>query len=416
MQQRRLLLISGNFSPELNGIGKYNGEMIQWLATRGYDCTVVTTYPYYPQWKVQEPYRRCRFIYTRETLVNTGEGKITVYRCPQYVPGKPSGAQRMLQDFSFSLSAGWKVIQLLFHRRYDFVIVVAPSFQLGLLGVLYKKFRQTTFLYHIQDLQVDAAKDLGMIKAGWLLKALFATERFILQQADIVSSIAEGMIRKIKAKFNGEVLLFPNWVDITSFYPMDNRVALKEAFGFRGSDRIVLYSGALGEKQGLESILQAAKTLQTEQGWTFLICGTGPYRMRLQEQANAWRLSNVHFIPLQPEAKFNSFLNMADLHLVIQKSNAGDLVMPSKLTTIMAVGGLAIITANGGTGLHELVQLHRNGVLVNADDPDALTAAISRWGQEEATEICRNARRYAENHLAVDYIMSNFESEVNRRL
>ena len=45
---QRLLLITGNFFPELNGIGKYNGEMIRWLAEKGYECTVITSYPYYP--------------------------------------------------------------------------------------------------------------------------------------------------------------------------------------------------------------------------------------------------------------------------------------------------------------------------------------------------------------------------------
>jgi colanic acid biosynthesis glycosyl transferase WcaI len=53
---KRILLISYNFSPEPTGIGKYNGEMIEWLVKKGYDCNVITAYPYYPYWKVQEPF------------------------------------------------------------------------------------------------------------------------------------------------------------------------------------------------------------------------------------------------------------------------------------------------------------------------------------------------------------------------
>ena len=47
---KKVLLISQNFTPEPTGIGKYNGEMMNWLAVNGYDCSVITTYPYYPQW------------------------------------------------------------------------------------------------------------------------------------------------------------------------------------------------------------------------------------------------------------------------------------------------------------------------------------------------------------------------------
>src|SRR5690606_14696899 len=113
----RILLIGGNFAPEPTGIGKYSGEMMQWLAANGHDCTVVTSYPYYPQWRVQEPYVKSRSWYRKELLpvhgAINGSGKLKVYRCPQYVPARPSGAKRILLDFSFAASAFFKLIQLL---------------------------------------------------------------------------------------------------------------------------------------------------------------------------------------------------------------------------------------------------------------------------------------------------------------
>src|SRR5688572_23087201 len=96
---KRILLISYNFAPELTGIGKYNGEMIEWLVTRGYDCSVLTAYPYYPDWRVQGPYRARRFWYSAESVEATStNGRLTVYRCPTYIPGKPSGVKRMMLD------------------------------------------------------------------------------------------------------------------------------------------------------------------------------------------------------------------------------------------------------------------------------------------------------------------------------
>ena len=93
--KKRLLLISYNFYPEPTGIGKYNGEMISWFVSKGYDCTVITSYPYYPYWKVQEPYYKKRFWYTIEESVDSKSGgSLRIYRCPQYVPAKPSGCQK----------------------------------------------------------------------------------------------------------------------------------------------------------------------------------------------------------------------------------------------------------------------------------------------------------------------------------
>lgn len=105
----------------------------------------------------------------------------------------------------------------------------------------------------------------------------------------------------------------------------------------------------------------------------------------------------------------NALLNMADVHLVIQKANAGDLVMPSKLTTIMAVGGLAVITANAGTSLQEVVESRQIGILVKAEDQAALNAGIELAISKDAGHITGNAREYALSYLAIDRIMVRFE-------
>ncbi|KAA2243653.1 WcaI family glycosyltransferase [Chitinophaga agrisoli] len=415
--RKRVLLIGGNFAPEPTGIGKYNGEMMKWLAANGYDCTVITSYPYYPQWKVQEPYHKGKSWYRKEVspAQHNGNGQLKIYRCPQYVPAQPSGAKRILLDFSFAASAFFKLLQLLPGKKFDVVITVVPPFHLGILAVIYKKIRGAKFLYHIQDMQIEAARDLQMIKSQKLIRLLFRLERYIFRQADIVSSISDGMMRKIHEKAGKDIFFFPNWVDVTLFHPLPDRGALKQEFGFAPSDKIILYSGAIGEKQGLEAILHAAKTYSHRPELKFLICGSGPYKAKLEEMAAAMGLQQVIFFPLQPFEKFNRFLNMADVHLVIQKANASDLVMPSKLTTILAVGGMALITANPGTSLYELVDRYNMGVLADAEDQDALNNAIGRAVDHEETAcITRNARTYAETYLAIGKIMSRFEEAVGQ--
>ncbi|WP_210463521.1 WcaI family glycosyltransferase [Rufibacter roseolus] len=411
--KKRVLLISYNFKPEPTGIGKYCGEQIQWLANRGYDCTVVTTYPYYPYWKVQEPYFSNRFLYSSEIQYFESGGKIKTLRCPIYVPAKPSGVKRIILDFTFLLSAGLRVLGLVASKKFNVVITVAPSFLIGFLGVMYKKVRGAKLIYHIQDLQIEAARDLQMIKNQRIVDLLFKLEKFIFNKSDVVSSISESMVDRIQSKAKKKVFLHPNWTDTSQFYPINDQGSLKEQFGFQPMDKVILYSGAIGEKQGLEAILQAAHRFRDQEHWKFVICGSGPYKARLMDLAQSLSLQNLVFLPLQPFEKFNQFLNMADVHLVIQKSIASDLVMPSKLTTILAVGGLALITANPGTGLYTLVNKHKIGILVEAENQEALNTGIWNALARATNESIRSAAcAYAEKYLSIENVMQSFEEHV----
>src|SRR3982750_309659 len=146
---KRILFIGGNFYPELTGIGKYNGEMIDLLAAQDYHCTVITSYPYYPYWKVQEPYCKNSFWYKKENriLLTNLNNPIEIFRCPQYVPPDPTGLKRIFLDFTFSFFSFFKVLQLvLFREKYDYVITVVPSFLVGLMGVFYKKMKGSKFI------------------------------------------------------------------------------------------------------------------------------------------------------------------------------------------------------------------------------------------------------------------------------
>ena len=411
MVQKRILLIGGNFYPELTGIGKYNGEMMDWLAAQGNICMVITTYPYYPDWKVKTPYNKKAYWFSKDfKQINANPANpIKIYRCPHFIPENPSGLTRILSDISFCLSATVMVFYLLFKKKNDYVITVSPPFLTGILAIIYKKIKGAKFFYHVQDLQIDAAADLQMIKSRLLIRLLFRIERFILKQADLLSSISEGMIDRIKQKAGRErVSFFPNWVDTTLFFPIAEKDRLKEAFGFQATDKVILYSGAIGEKQGLEAILYTADSLKNRSGLKFVICGSGPYKKKLEDLKTNLQTQNVVFLPLQPAEKLNEFLNMADVHLVIQKTNASDLVMPSKLTAILAVGGLAVITAPVQSSLFKVVNNNQIGLLAEPENQAALTEAIQKALNPEMGHLNENARNYAKQYLSINEILKKY--------
>lgn len=413
MSKERILLLGGNFFPEPTGIGKYNGEMVEWLSDNGYTVTVVTTFPYYPYWKAQKPYTKRRFWFKKEKKIFADKtNPVEIIRCPHYIPSNPSGFKRMISDFSIVFGTFLIILKLLFRPKYDYVMTVAPPFQTGLLAVFYKKLKRATTLYHIQDLQIDAALELGMIKSKFIIKVLLSMERFILQHTDYISSISIGMIDRIRSKLDKKIIFLPNWVETDKFFPLFDKGAIKTSFGFLKEDKIVLYSGAIGLKQGLESILYTAQSFREFSDIKFVICGAGPYKTNLIRMQESLKLTNVIFLPLQPYEKFNDFLNMADLHLVLQKDGASDLVMPSKLSTILSVGGLSIVTAKHGTGLHSYIDSNKIGILIEPENQKMLNDSIYAALYEDQRHIQSNARSYAEKYLSINSILSRYMAEI----
>ena len=406
-ENKRVLLIGINFSPELTGIGKYSGEMIDWMTDNGTDCTVVTTFPYYPTWSIQKPYSGK--FYKHEV---SKEGKLNVFRCPIYVPSIPSGKKRILHDASFFMSSLLVMIMLLFKKKHDYIVCMAPPFHIGFLGLFYRFFKGGELVYHIHDMQIEAARDFNILKSDFAFKILFKLEHFILQHTNYLSSISTGMIQKVKAKIAREMILFPNWVDTDLFSPLKNRQLLKQQWGFEPDDKVVCYSGSIGEKQGLESLIKIAKQTQDQKHIKYVICGNGPYRQRLMEMTAEQGLSNMRFMDLQPLDTFNVFLNMTDVHLVLQKKSANDLMMPSKLTTIWSAGGLALVTAQPGTTLHTAIHKHNMAVVIDCEDDELLKEAIVDCCKHDFCNEKTNARTYALDYLSRENILKKFMTDL----
>ncbi|STI17093.1 putative colanic acid biosynthesis glycosyl transferase [Escherichia coli] len=62
------------------------------------------------------------------------------------------------------------------------------------------------------------------------------------------------------------VIFFPNWSEIARFqHVADVDVdALRNQLGLPDNKKIILYSGNIGEKQGLENVIEAADRLRDE--------------------------------------------------------------------------------------------------------------------------------------------------------
>ncbi len=403
----KILLYGLNFYPELIGVGKYTGEFAQWLSSRGNEVLAITAPPYYPHWKVQKGYSSYR--YKKEIDKN-----ILIHRCPLWVPRKQSALKRILHLSSFALSSLPVVLWKAFRFRPSLVMVIAPTILCAPGGIFAARLVKARSWLHFQDLEIDAAFGISLLHGGFIQTVVRKCERRILRAFDRVSSISEKMVERLIAKGcdPARTLLFPNWVDTRSLYPIEEREKIRADFGFQKDAFIVMYSGNLGAKQGLDVLIEAARLLRDHPSIKFIISGDGVYRDTLQKLAEG--LKKITFMPLQPAEHFNAFLNAADVHIILQLSGVADAVMPSKFLGISAVGGALIAVVQRGTGLSSVVE-EAGGAISRTNDPGILADLICEIlnNPERLRGMRTRAREYAKRHFEKMIILNDIEKKID---
>jgi colanic acid biosynthesis glycosyl transferase WcaI len=404
---QRVLVIALNFAPELTGIGKYVGEMTEHLAARGMDVRVVTAPPYYPAWSVGETYHADRYV--REQMSGAD-----VWRCPVYVPRRPGGLSRILHLLSFGLSSLPVILWQAFAWRPQVVMVIEPPLACAPAAWLAARLSHAQAWLHVQDFEVDAAFGLGVLKAGWMRRAALAVESRLMRLFDRVTSISPRMAARLAEKGVPveQIGLFPNWVDTDLIRPCQKTQSLRSELGIAYDTRVLLYSGNMGEKQGLELLVEAAWRLRDDPQLLFLLCGDGAARPRVEAFAEG--LPNVRFAPLQPLNRLNELLNLADVHLLPQRAGAEDLVMPSKLTAILASGRPVLACASEGTEL--AMAAAAGGRVVPPGDPDIFAETLRDMLRDRALcdSLGESGRHFAMSHLERRYVLGQLVVDLQR--
>ncbi|MDQ0139605.1 glycosyltransferase WbuB [Cupriavidus necator] len=400
----KILMYCLNYAPELTGIGKYTSEQAEWLVARGHEVRVITAPPYYPEWKVAEGYSASS--YARE--IHNG---VTVLRAPLWIPHRPSGLKRLVHLASFAAST----VPLLFWQarwKPDAIFVVEPPLFCSPATLLFGKLFGSKTWLHIQDFEVDAAFALGLLKSKLARRLVERLERWLLRKFDRVSTISQAMKRLAQAKGveASRLVHFPNWVDVASIHPRVQGESIREALGIPKEAIVALYSGNMGRKQGLEMLAEAARILRHSERIYFIFCGHGPGKAELEKACEP--LTRVSFLPLQPVERLPLLLASADIHLLPQRADAADLVMPSKLTGMLASGRAIVATAGDDTEVAHVVK--GRGIVVAPGNSLALATAIQTLADDDALRIAYGAaaRQYAETNLGLDSLLARFEESL----
>jgi colanic acid biosynthesis glycosyl transferase WcaI len=376
----RVLVWGINYAPEVAGIGPCNTALCEHLRAAGHEVEMVATFPYYPAWRKRAEDRGT--FWRTDTI-----GGVPVHRCWHYVPARVTRWKRILHEITFTLTS---LARVLTRPRPDLIVAVSPPLLLGPAAWLTALLLRTRYVFHVQDLQPDAAIGLGMLKAGAFTRLLYALEAFAYRHAWRVSGISRGMLSAFAAKGvpPKKCVYFPNGVALSVPEPAG---AFRQRHHFSPDDFLAIYSGNIGFKQGLEGLVDSAKFVRDPR-IKIVICGDGAQRQAIETRASG--LGNIRFLPLLPAAEYRAMLADCDVAVVTQTAGSGRAFFPSKLLASFAAGRPVLSVADAESELCGAVRESGGGVNVLPNQPEELSRALENLASDsELRAACARAGR-----------------------
>ncbi|MBC7366178.1 MAG: WcaI family glycosyltransferase [Undibacterium sp.] len=397
-----------NYAPESIGIAPFNRELCEFLAGRGHDVTAVTSFAYYPHWRKQFA-DRGRW-HRRESA-----NGVRLHRCWCYVPAVVTTPGRIVHELSFGLVSMGRILAL---PRADVYVVVSPPLGLGFLAWIATTLKRSRFVFHVQDLQPDAAVELGMLRRGLLVRLLYGLERLAYAKATKVSGISEGMIAAFDRKGvpAAKRVLLPNWLRMGLEVTPDpaDRAGARRRFGVPEGNLLAIYAGNLGRKQNLEIVIEAAGLLAsraTEEPnrVTVIIAGDGAARPDLERRLQAQAGADVHLLPLLSEADYAALLGAADVALITQCKGTGQFFFPSKLLSVLAAGLPVVAVADDDSELARALRTGGFGLTVAPADAAGLASVLKLLAKSRAQLDAWSARTIWVDQFSRQNILPRFE-------
>ncbi|MFJ4961756.1 glycosyltransferase [Streptomyces sp. NPDC088729] len=396
LEGRRLLVVSTNYAPEVTGIGPYATQLAEHWAASGARTEALTGMPHYPSWRLDERYRGVR-------RTTESRGGVQVHRRRHYVPTRQTALRRGL--FEASLLATGLIAPP--PGRPDAVIAQMPSLAGGVLGARLARRHRVPYLPVVQDLMGAAAAQSGIRGGGRAAAVAAAAERYALRGAALVGVIHESFVPGVTALGvdPGRIRIVPNWTHVQP--PSADRAATRARLGWSEDATVLLHSGNMGLKQGLEVLVDAARSAPDLR---VVLMGDGNQRDGLR--ARAARLPNVDFLEPAGAEEFTDVLAAADVLAVTQRASVLDMSVPSKLTSYFVSGRPVIASVADRGGTADEVRRSGAGVLVAPEDPAALLEAVRGLAADPAAADALGAHgpRYVARHLSREAGLARFDA------
>ena len=340
-----------NYTPEVTGIAPFNRGLCDNLHAAGHRVRMVTTFSYYPKWRKTD--EDSGWLYRTDVLAG-----VPVHRCWHYVPRRVTALKRIFHELTFAITS---TVRMLVLERADVYVVVSPPLLLGPCAWLVTRVRRSRYVFHVQDLQPDAALGLGLLKPGLFTRALYRLEAWAYRGASAVSGISAGMLAAFERKGvpANKRWYFPNWIDSAAPVPPAGAAAqFRAKYGISGDALLAVYSGNIGNKQGLEILIEAARALGAElaadpmaRPVEILMVGDGAAKPALAAELERSGVTGLKLLPLFEPDDYRAALAAMDVGLITQAAGTGQYFFPSKLLSVLAAGRPVVTVADESSEL-----------------------------------------------------------------
>jgi glycosyltransferase involved in cell wall biosynthesis len=403
----RILLITQMFPPEMGAAANRMHPLARELVAAGHDVFVATGMPNYPTGVVFPEYRNKRFL--REQ--NDG---VKILRTAYFtVPRNQSKWRQLASYLSFipaALRSGLAAAQL------DIVFVTSPPIFPVLAAIALARLRRAKLVLDLRDLWPDEIIACGAAREGSLpIRLIRLIERAGYRAADRVCCTTPAFVETVVTRgvAREKIILLPNGADLETFRPLprDNSVAARYPFGDRF---VVMYSGLLGIKHGLEVLLHAAAILRNEREVLFCFAGSGPQREALQQCATEMGLQNVLFTGEHPVEEVPYLLARADICVsTVRPEPYLEKIVSVKLFEYLACEKPVVVVQSGETA--RVLLESGGGIAVGPGDACATAEAIrSLYGDpERRRSMGQQGRRYVERNYSRSVWAAQLEQQLS---
>lgn len=361
----RILILTQWFQPEPTFKGLAFAKALQ---ARGHEVEVLTGFPNYPGGKVYPGYR------VRAVQREVMDG-IRVTRGALYPSHDQSALKRVANYCSFAASTGLLALTL---KRPDVVYVYTPPMTAAAGAVLLRLLRRVPFVVDVQDLWPDTLAATGMVRHGWMMKAVGAWTDFVFRRAAQIVVLSPGFKRTLEARgIDRPVAVIPNWAP-PEIVERADAPALSPTPSPSDRGFNILFAGNMGHAQALGVVIEAAKRLkETAPDIRFTMIGGGVEREALRTAAEAAGLETVVFLEARHPRDMPPVFAQADALLVhLRDDPLFAITIPSKTQAYLVAGKPILMGVRGDAAA--VVEEAGAGLTFTPEDPDALVEAALR--------------------------------------
>ncbi|MFC1514724.1 glycosyltransferase family 4 protein [Candidatus Omnitrophota bacterium] len=414
MNKKEITAIVMYWYPYVGAVQPIYKALFTHLSKSGYTTSIIAGIPHYRKGR-QELWPEYRGIFRKESIEDGLQVKRVFVFSPRIDIGfdKNGVVRRFINYFSFFISAFLAILTDKKSKPSLFFAVTSPPFFGGLLAYVASKIKKVPFVYNVQDLHPDILFSLKIFRVKPIAYFLGGIERFVYSRAQHITVLSNKMKETLHKKGVPlkKMTVIPNFCDteFTGSLSKDNDFAKEYGLNARFN---VFYAGNMGQPQGLESVIKAAKILKDRPDILFVFVGSGEKKQDLQRLAGESDLTNVIFIPLQPFERMSLVWASADISLISLRKNISHLAFPSKTYSILSSGRPLVAMVDKDSEIWEFVKASGGGLCVESEDYKDLADKIISLYKDPARrkEMGQKGRRFIENNFSKQRIVSEYKT------